>query len=204
MFTGEIGMKQIIDLVRTTFLGGVWFLLPIAALAIILDKAFAAALKIVKPVAKGLPEAFHVGLPLASTLTVVLLVLICLMAGLLARTALAQAFARKLESSVLSKIPIYEYFRQVAAGALGMDDLQKHPVVLLQGDGAWRVAIQVEAARNGFVKVFIPNAPNPLGGSVQIVPADRVKLTNVPLKAAMDGMKRFGAGLSAIDPSQVS
>jgi len=204
MVAAEIGMKKIIDLVRTTLLAGVWFLLPIAALALLLNKVFATTLKFVKPVAKELPAAFHVGLPLASTLTVVLLVLICLLAGLLARTALAQAFVRVLESSVLSKIPFYEYLKQVGGSVLGMDDLEKHPVVLLQGDGGWRIAILIEAAHNGFAKVFIPNAPNPLAGSVQIVPADRVKPTKVPLKTALDGLKRFGGGLSMIDPTQIS
>ena len=195
------GMKRIIDLVWTTFLAGVWFLLPIVALMILLNKAFAATLKVVKPIAKQLPEVFHVGLPLASTLTVLLLVGVCFLAGMLGRTSLARAFVRALESAVLTKIPLYDYFKQVGAGVLGMDDLHKHPVVLVKGDTAWQIGVLIGGPTNGFVKVFVPDAPSPLSGSVLIVAADRVKPSDVPLKTAFDGLKRFGVGLDMVDPS---
>jgi hypothetical protein len=45
----------------------------------------------------------------------VLVALICFLAGLLARTVPAQHIVNALESSVLSKIPAYEYLKQAQA-----------------------------------------------------------------------------------------
>ena len=55
-------MKAMIQFVRTTFLGGVFFLLPIAALAIVLDKAMSLAIPSVKPLANYIPADWNLGL----------------------------------------------------------------------------------------------------------------------------------------------
>ena len=48
----------------------------------------------------------------ATALSVVLVALVCFLAGLLARTVPAQHIVNALESSVLSKIPAYEYLKR--------------------------------------------------------------------------------------------
>jgi uncharacterized membrane protein len=105
--------------------------------------------------------------------------------GLLARTSLADRLIKRLESSVLSKIPAYEYLKQVSASILGLDDLEKHPAVLAQFEGAWKIGIQIEGSNNGLVTVFVPNAPNLHTGSVYLLAPERVKLLDAPLATTL-------------------
>ena len=51
--------------------------------------------------------------------------------------------------------------------------MTKQPVVLVETNVGWRIGVQREAARAGFVTVFLPGAPNPHSGEVYLVPADR-------------------------------
>ena len=183
---------------RTTLLGGVLFLMPIATLAIILDKAMNLALKVAKPVADKLPDDFNMGPARATLLAIVLLGLICFLAGLLARASVAQKLIKGLESSVLSKVPAYEYFKQVTGGMLGFDGLSKHPVVLAQLEGGWQIAVQVEAEINGYVTIFVPDSPNPRTGAVYLMPVDRISPVDAPLGATLNCLKRFGAGANAL------
>jgi hypothetical protein len=55
------------------------------------------------------PAAYELSAGAATALSVVLVAFVCFLAGLLARTVTAQHIVNALESSVLSKIPAYEY-----------------------------------------------------------------------------------------------
>ncbi len=197
-------MKPIIQFVRTTLLGGVFFLLPIAVLAIILGKAFSLAEKLAKPLANHIPADWNLGLPKAILLAVALMVLICFLAGLFGRTKLAQELAKGLEWSVLSKVPAYEYFRQVSASTLGFSQLGQHAVILVRLDVAWQIGIQVEGEKNGFVTVYVPSTPDPRTGAVYFLGPDRIRPTSVPIVQAMNCLKRFGAGSSALFGTQIT
>jgi uncharacterized membrane protein len=189
-------MKFLAGFVRSTLLGGVFFLMPVAMLAILLGKAMSVASKFAKPIAEALPDEWNLGVAKVTLLEIVMLVLVCFVAGLLARMAVAQRLVRGLESSVLSKVPAYAYFKQLTGGLLGADDLSRHPVVLARMEGGWQIAVQVESEVNGFVTVFIPDAPNPRSGSVYMLPADQVLPAGAERGQALNCLKRFGVGTS--------
>ena len=97
-------------------------------------------------------------------MSVVVVAIVCFFAGLIARTVTAQELVKALESSILSKVPAYEYLKQEGASALGVATMTEQPVVLVESDIGWQVGVQTEAASGGFVTVFVPGAPNPHSG----------------------------------------
>ncbi len=134
----------------------------------------------------------------AILLAVFLNVLACFLAGLLARTKYARCLAGGIESAVLCKIPAYEYFKQLSTSALGMDDLQKHPVVLVQVDAGWQIGVQVEDLKNGLVAVFIPDAPDPQSGALFYMERERVTPVGASIASALSCLKRYGVGSTAL------
>jgi uncharacterized membrane protein len=187
-------MKAISHFLRITVLGGVLFLTPIVVLAFILGKAFDLARRGLKPMATIIPDRFVSGAPTEAILAIVLIALLCFLAGLFAKTRLAQRIMSELESSVLSKVPAYEYLKQAGASVMGLGEMADHPVVLAQLGGAWRIGVQTDVVGGGLVAVFVPNSPNPMSGSVFLVPADSVRPASVPLAAAIGCLRRCGAG----------
>ena len=190
-------MKSIAGFLKTTLLGGVFFLMPIVTLAIILDKALQIADKIAKPVSEHVPGDWDFGLGKATLLALGLTILVCFLAGLLARTKYARWVASGIETTVLSKIPAYEYFKQLSTSALGLDDLSKHPVVLVQVDAGWQIGVQVEDLGNGLVAVFIPDAPDPHSGALFYMQRERVTPVGVSIASALKCLKGYGAGSTA-------
>jgi uncharacterized membrane protein len=65
-------MKSIAGFLKTTLLGGVFFLMPIVTLAIILDKALKIADKIAKPVSEHVPGDWDFGVGKATLLALCL------------------------------------------------------------------------------------------------------------------------------------
>jgi uncharacterized membrane protein len=124
---------------------------------------------------------------------VVLIVLLCFLAGLFARTLLAQKITFELESAVLSKVPAYDYLKQAGSSMMGLGEMAEHPVVLAQLGGAWRLGVQTDIASSGLV-VFIPNSPNTFSGSVFFVASDRLQPLDVPLAGALRCLERCGVG----------
>ncbi|HZZ25879.1 MAG TPA: DUF502 domain-containing protein [Roseiarcus sp.] len=193
-------MKTIAQFVRTTIVGGLLFLAPIVVLVVILAKAFEYAKKGLSAVLVYFPAAYELSAGAATALSVVLVAFVCFAAGLLARTVTAQHIVNALESSVLSKIPAYEYLKQESASALGAaaqsTDLA---VVLVPMEGGWQLGLQTEPSGDGLVPVFVPGAPNPHSGSVFFFPADIVRPAGVELLTALNCLRRCGAGASALD-----
>ena len=133
----------------------------------------------------------------ATALAVVLVALICFLAGLLARTVPAQHIVNALESSVLSKIPAYEYLKQESASALGVAEIGELPLVFVPMEGGWQLGVQTEALSNGLVSIFVPGAPNPHSGSVLFF-SDIVRPAGIKLAAGLGCLRRCGAGASAL------
>ena len=180
-------MKAISHFLRITVLGGVLFLTPIVVLAFILGKAFDLARRGLKPVTAIIPDRFVSGVTMEGILAIVLIAILCFLAGLFARTRPAQRIIAELEFSVLSKVPAYEYLKQAGASVMGLGEMADHPVVLAQLGGAWRIGVQTDVVGGGLVAVFVPNSPNPMSGSVFLVAANSVRPASLPA--------RYGYGL---------
>jgi uncharacterized membrane protein len=80
-------MKAISDFLR---LGGVLFLTPIVVLVFILGKAFDFARRGLKPVTAIIPDSLVSGAPTEAILAIILIAILCFLAGLFAQTRPAQ------------------------------------------------------------------------------------------------------------------
>lgn len=191
-------MKRILKFLRTTLVGGLLFLVPIVVLLGVLGKALAVAHKLVDPLAARLPVESFVGLRTPVLLAIGMIVSFCFLAGLLARTALAQRVVRKLESAVLSNLPGYEFFKGMGESLLGIEKEGAYPVVLVRFDDNWQIGFRVDQLERGLVAVFVPGAPNPQSGSVYWMTPDRVTLAEIPPTAMLKCLNRLGAGSEAL------
>jgi uncharacterized membrane protein len=76
-------------------------------LIVILAKAFGFAKTCLQAVVPHIPGISDLSAGVAAALSIAMIALVCLLAGLAAHTLIAQRFVNALESSVLSKIPAY-------------------------------------------------------------------------------------------------
>ena len=179
-------------------MGGLFFLAPIVVLIVILAKALDYANKGLDAVLAHIPAASDLSAGGATALSVAFVALLCFLAGLVAHSVTAQRVVGALESSVLSKIPAYEYLKREGASALGVAQTTELPVVFVPMEGGWQFGVQTDTLGNGLVSVFIPGAPNPHSGAVFFFPADIVRPAGVKLVGGLNCLKRCGGGASAL------
>jgi uncharacterized membrane protein len=183
---------------RTTVVGGILFLVPVVAIIAIVEKALGLLDRLAVPLARWLAVRDVAGVPAPRLLAVLLLVLICFLAGLFARTRIARRFVDSLEARVLSNIPGYSFLKSLGASFAGMDDGQGGSVILVRIEDAWQIGFLMERMGNGEVVVFVPGAPGASSGSVYFMAPDRIRPLDVPMSQAVSCLRRLGRGSAAL------
>lgn len=191
-------MKRLIRILRTTIVGGVFLLVPFVALIIILGKALQIVRVITVPLAERLPVESIIGFETPKILAAVVLLFICLLAGLFANTSLAKKLVNWLESVLLSNIPGYTFIKSLGEEAAGTAPAHSQQAVLVRFDDASQIGFLVERISGGQVVVFIPDPPNPLAGGVFIFDEDRVTPLEVPSTSAVKCLRKLGEGTGAL------
>ena len=183
-----------LKLLRTTLIGGIIFLIPIAILIAVIGQGLKIAGVIAKPVAAVLPVSMIGGVAVAHVLAILLLLLICFGAGLLARVALARKAVGALEANVLSRLPAYALLKTKTQSMLSPEDIEGMSVVVMRFDDAWQIGFEIERIEGGKVALFLPGSPDPWSGSVCIAEEDRVTPLDLPVAAVANMLRRLGRG----------
>ncbi|MEP1613250.1 MAG: hypothetical protein ABJL72_15160 [Roseobacter sp.] len=183
---------------KTTILGGLIFLAPIAIIIFILGKAFQLSLLVAAPVDKLIPVSHVGGIALVNMIAIAVIVLICYLAGLLARSQFLGNRLHKVDGLLMDVIPTYAVFKGVVGSMAQKEDITKiMKPVSVQFDDYEQIAFEME--RNaGRVVLFLPGAPSAWAGSSVIVDETRVHALNVPTYQAVKLMRVFGRGSLAM------
>ncbi|MDQ8038157.1 MAG: DUF502 domain-containing protein [Pedobacter sp.] len=191
--------NSFIGFVKTTVLGGVFFLLPLVVVAMLLGQALKFSQHLLKPLAAKLPVQSVAHIALLDILAIVALLLIAFLAGLLARTASGKAFGQKLEGVILGKIPGYTLLKSAFGHAGPQENEKAVQAVIVHFDESWMLGFVMERNDNGLLAVFVPGAPTPAAGNLYFLREDQVRvLQSVSLTEASRSIMRLGVGSRAI------
>lgn len=191
-------MKPVFRFVRATLTGGILFLVPFTVLFIIIAKALWLADKVVVPLTKTVHAEGLIGIRGEKVVAVVFLILVCFLAGIIARTRRAKSVVGRLEGSVLSYVPGYAFFKGVGESLLEGEEAAHWQVVLVHiEEPSWQIGLLIERFENGLIAVYVPDAPNPKSGMVHFLTPDRVLPVNASSPVALKCLRRLGEGGNA-------
>jgi uncharacterized membrane protein len=183
---------------KATLVGGLLFLLPVVLIVIVLSHAMQLAAKVAKPISSLLPAETVIGVPGETCLAVLLLILLSLGAGLVARTNAGKRIMSWFENSLLGGLPQYQLMKSMAEGLAHVESVESvHPALVSIEDG-WQLGYLLEPLEKGWVTVFLPQAPTPMSGNVMYLPADRVRPLGITMVQAMAIVKRMGVGSAEV------
>jgi len=192
-------MKTILEFLKSTIIGGLLFLLPIAATALIFFKAWKMAMEVASPVAEKLPLPRGEAVLLLYIFAITAFILLAFISGVILR---AMPYERKfmpfLEDKVLRKFPPYataKKYTNLIAG-LEVGDGMK-PALIRVGD-AWQLGFVIESINDDTVVTFVPSAPDPSSGDIYMVHADHISYLNVPKSQAVECIENSGRGLARL------
>jgi uncharacterized membrane protein len=185
------------EFIKTTIRGGVLFLVPVIILLAVFKQAHQLIAKMAGPILANVPVERVVGIAVLDLLTLALVLLVCFLAGLAAKTRAAVRFVSSLETEFLSKIPAYDLAKTKLTSQLRFEESEDLHPVLARFDDQWKIGIEVERIAGGKVVIYVPGSPDPWSGAVTILTDDRVTRLDSKLTATLGVFKNLGKGASA-------
>ena len=138
----------------------------------------------------------------------IILLLMCLAAGVLVRTQWGTNWARKLDTLVDSKVPMYGLLRNMAKRFTGENMLELSPAeISLHGGDTKVIGFVMERLGDGRATVYVPTSPLVSHGQVYIVPATSIAKLEASPRTVIDVLTSWGYGsraLCASDPEETA
>jgi uncharacterized membrane protein len=187
-------MKNTLAFLKTTLIGGLVLVIPLVITVLLVREAIRLAATVLRPVAEFLPVDRLGGVIVADIVAGLAILALCFLAGAVIGTGLGRFVSRHVEQIALRRVPGYSILKGVARGMVGLETESDLSVALARIEDAWMLAFLVERHANGLLTVFVPSAPTPAAGAVYYLTADRIKILNVPVSAAVACIVRLGVG----------
>ena len=183
-----------VKFLKTTMIGGIVFMVPIIIFIVIIGKALKLTNKLAAPLSALIPFPGVGNIAVVDLLALVIVLLICFLAGLAAKSTLARKSVGALESRVLSNIPVYGFLKSKIDAIVQPEKMESMEPVLVRFDDYWQIALEVERIPGETVAIFLPGAPDPWSGSVCYVTEDRIHPLELTLLPVLKTLKGLGKG----------
>ena len=173
-------------------------MLPFAAILVIVVKAGKMAVDAATPVAEKLPFPKGEAILAVYVVGAMALVLVSFAAGVLARSlSIKKDAVSFLEDKVLNRLPPYVALRKYTDRLAGLEAKTNEDLkpVLVRMQNGWQLGFLTDAFNDGQVAVFMPGAPDPSSGAVQIVSADHITPLDISYRDALACLEQSGRGL---------
>lgn len=189
-------MNKIIDFIKTTLLGGIAVIIPLILVIMVLIEAVDLVAAVIDPLVELLPVETLGGIEVATILAILIIFGLCFLAGLMTLSSWAVRVGQQIESKILTKIPLYQLVK-TASGTISPSSRQGKdlkPAVLEFPDKTSGIVVIIQDHGNGYVTIFIPNAPMVTTGIVRYVEKSRLTLLDASLMEVADVISQWGHG----------
>ena len=173
--------------------GIVLFLFPIMLLIFIFGKAIKIVQSIILPIKSHLPAERIFGIGILSLISLVLILLVCYIAGMLTESKKVKSFLSFIEDNLLIFIPGYAMIKSGARDAIGDAD-DKWKVVMIAEDEEWKFGIEVDKQPDGYSTIFFPEPPDAKSGEMKMIHESKLKRINLPVSKLVNVIRNYGRG----------
>jgi uncharacterized membrane protein len=186
--------------VKTTLVGGLIVVLPVALLVFIVHWGFGLVTGMIQPLTDVIVDKFELREVVADVVVIALLVVLCFLVGALMRTGVGKLLYRVTERRILKAAPGYSMIKETVVQFLETDRAPFRSVALVQisENEVLVTAFITDSHPDGSHTVFVPNGPNPLSGNIYHVKGKYVHPVDIPADEAMRSVISCGAGSKKI------
>ncbi|MGB5538837.1 MAG: DUF502 domain-containing protein [Gammaproteobacteria bacterium] len=190
-------MGKLKGFLKTSLLGGVVVILPVAILAAVSLWVFNLVTGLIEPLTRLLIKDSQLNEYVAEVLVIILIIVSCFFVGVLVRTRLGSFFYRVIETRILKLAPGYSMIKDTVLQIFGSrKDSPFSSVAIAQifGNDTRVTAFITDKHADGSYTLFVPTGPNPTSGLIYHLDGKYVHPVNIPVQDAMRSIISCGAG----------
>ena len=115
------------------------------------------------------------------------------------RSATLTRLGRRIENSVLGKLPMYSAVKRLTRGLAGADSTDRfRPALLMSAGNQREIVYVIEVHDKGQMTILVPWAPTPFAGSVKIVDSNQIEMLDAELSDVTAVLSHWGVGMSEL------
>lgn len=189
-------MSRMKSLIKTSFLGGLTVILPVAILVFVFKWVFGVVARVIQPLTNLILIKSNLREIMADLLAVAIIISVCFIVGVIVKTQIGRFIHTSLENSILKFAPGYSLIKETIMQFLGRKKTPFSSVALVQvfGNETMLTAFVTDEHSDGSYTVFVPTGPNPTSGNIYHLESRFVHQVDVPVEDAMRSIISCGAG----------
>lgn len=188
-------MKNFIEFLKTSLIGGLFVLLPLIIFYLLLAEMLELIVMLATPIADLFPKGTFDRVNAPVVIALILIVCASFIFGLTLRSMTLRRFGLWVERGVFGRMPLYNAVKSLSRGLIGAkEETIFKPAVLSSPDGNREIVYMIEDHGDGQTTVLVPWAPASFAGSVKIISSDRVEMLDASLADASMILSHWGIG----------
>jgi len=189
-------MNRLKKFLKTTLIGGLVVILPVAILAFAAKWIFGLVSDGIRPLATVLEQHIkHHGF-VVDIIAILLVLTICFLVGLAVKTRLGKWIYAGVDNKILKKAPGYSIIKETVLQFIGNKKSPFSSVALVKifGNNTLMTAFVTDTHKDGTHTVFVPTGPNPTSGNIYHLEDKHVYSIDVSVEETMRSIISCGAG----------
>jgi len=188
-------MKQLLEFLKTTALGGVFILLPLVLFYLLLSELLQVVVALATPIADLFPKGTFDQVKMPVVIGIILIVGASFLFGLALRSASLRRLGLWIERTLLDRLPLYDAVKRMGRGLVGaQEEGAFRSGVFSSSNGEKEIVYVIEDHGDGQMTILFPFAPASFAGSVKIVSADRIEILKTSFGDASRVIAHWGVG----------
>lgn len=180
---------------RTALLNGLYVLLPLMLLWIGLREIGGLLADMAAPLADMIPGHYLENLKLPGVVAIILIAGTSMLIGLLAYLPPVAYLARKFESSILFRVPMYKMLKVICSALVKSEESSVSPALVRDGEGGGDPCYVMEEHEGGLATVLLPWSPASFAGSIKIVSISRLQYLDCTIDEYSRSISLMGVGV---------
>lgn len=190
-------------MLRNVVLRGILFLIPIGILVFVFIQLFRVSIVVAEVVDGVVPIETVAGVGVANLLAILVIVLLCILAGFLSYISIVNDRVSRLDTILSNNVPGYVLVKGVlSAGESDPYEQDTLKPVLVEMGVFERIGFETDRGQ-GKVVVFLPNQPSVVTGHSIVVDETRVRALDLPPRQVLSLLQVHGKGLAPLLPADV-
>ena len=179
---------------RALIFGGLFFIIPVLLIVIAWKQIHVT----LKPISSKISETFELNSVFGSAsiiiVTVILLLLICFVAGFLIEKGIVKNWSSSLEKKLFVILPSLQMlkFRLIGDKESVINEIWQG--IIFKEDVYYKIAFITEQKEN-YTTIYVPDAPKIDAGEIRIMKNSNFEYYKISMKEAMSAIYNFGEGL---------
>ena len=189
-------MSRMKSLIKTSFLGGLTVILPVAILVFVFKWVFGVVARVIQPLTNLILIKSNLREIMADLLALAIIITVCFIVGVIVKTQIGRFIHTSLENSILKFAPGYSLIKETIMQFLGHKKTPFSSVALVQvfGNETMLTAFVTDEHSDGSYTVFVPTGPNPTSGNIYHLESRFVHQVDVSVEDAMRSIISCGVG----------